>query len=84
MDHYSKVYRELRAMQGVFVGIFFRTATPDADLNPKPIDVRILPKHLIVKIKAYDMEWDEAPDFDELVTDSPSPTPSKKSIKTAA
>lgn len=60
MDNYPKVYRELRAMEGAFVGIFFRIDDP-ASKSP---EVKRLPKHLIVKIHAFDLDWSLGPHGD--------------------
>jgi hypothetical protein len=60
MNNYSKVYRELRAMEGAFVGIFFRNNDPEI----QPIQGKILAKHLIVKIHAFDLDWSMGPHGD--------------------
>lgn len=60
MDNYAKVYRELRAMEGAFVGIFFRIDGPAS----KSHEVKRFPKHLIVKIHAFDLDWSLGPHGD--------------------
>lgn len=68
MDSYSKVYRELRAMEGAFVGVFFCEPAPKF----KPIEDKRLPKHLIIKIHAFDLDWSMGPHGDGTWGDKPA------------
>jgi hypothetical protein len=72
MDNYAKVYRELRAMEGAFVGIFFRTDDPEI----KPIQGKGLTKHLIVKIHAFNLDWSLGPHGDKTWGSRPAALPS--------
>jgi hypothetical protein len=65
MDNHAKVYREIKEMEGAFVGIYFRSDNPALK---RGLEVKKIPKHVIITIHYFDLEWDEieGPDGPEI------------------
>ena len=80
MDNYAKVRRDIREMDGAFAGIYYRADKP---MISRGHEVKKIPKHLVVTIHSFDLDWDEAelPDGDLTITNMKGSTSRRIDLK---
>ncbi len=80
MDNYAKVRRNIREKDGAFAAIYHRADQP---MLARGHEVKKIPKHLLVKIHAFDIVWDEieTPDGDLIITNMKGSTTRNITLK---